>query len=186
MTDAPDVFPWLDLALDGDDVGALGKDIASLIDRQSRQRKIETSIPLLRNAVINALMKALHVDFLGLFADGWSVANELHAYKHPDPPGRVAIVTLGKHQVSRDLKPVVTIHYGAQHSLPLDMAFLIVGTFKGIELTLGGGEIIAVGSGHCDLSIQLLLDGKEAGTEKAIKDWKLPGSHAFEPGIPIL
>jgi len=143
--------------------------------------------PLLHGAVEQAVTLALDMDVLAFLADAWSTAKAIHDLKAQDPtkPDAVSIVKLGKHSITRELKPVVHVQLGAETRVPLNIAMALIGTFQGIELSVGAGGILAVGSGTCDLSVDFRLSGESLGNPTTLKTWKLPGEHRFTPPIAV-
>ena len=141
--------------------------------------------PLLKGAVEQAVGAALDMDVLAFLADAWTTAREIHALKKPDRPDAVSIVKLGKHSITRELKPVVHVRIGAETDVPLDIALALIGAFEGIELSVGGGAILAVGSGACNLSLEFRLAEETVGEPVKLGAWKLPGEHRFTPPVAI-
>jgi len=187
MTDAPDTAQSTKLGdlLGPDTTAAMTQSVA---DAAAKTESLAHCGPLLHGAVAQAVQSTLDLDVLAFLADAWSTASQIHDLKSVDPanPGAVAIVKLGKHSITRELKPVIHVRLGAETHVPLDIAVALIGSFQGIELSVGGGKILGVGSGSCDLSVDFRLAGQSLGTPRALKSWKLPGEHRFNPPVAIL
>jgi hypothetical protein len=141
--------------------------------------------PLLDGAIAQAMKSALDFNVLAFLADGWSTAKQIHELAHTGKPGSVAIVKLGKHSITREMKPVVHVRLGVETNVPIDLSIQLTGTFDGIELSVGNGGILAVGSGTCGLALDLKLAGQPLGNTRKLATWKLPGEHRFAPPIAV-
>lgn len=141
---------------------------------------------LLRHAIADAVTSGLHIDVLGVIAEGWITAEEIEAYRvtAPENVGKVAVLKLAKHSITRELRPVVTIGLGKSIRVPIDIAAALTGTFEGIALSIADGCIRSVGAGTCELSLEIMLAGKSLGGPPP-KSWTLPGVYAFDPALHI-
>ncbi len=183
MTDS-ETGPWLDEILTPEDAAKFAQ---SLAEKSAQNAAFGGFAPeLVRGALAKAVTSSLHLDVFATLVEGWRTANEIRAHRVPDPdhPGAVAVVKLGKHSITRELRPVVTIGLGAGLRHPLDVAVALTGTFQGIELSIADGCIQAIGAGTCELSIAFTLGGETLDGPPP-KSWKLPGAHRFVPPLPI-
>ena len=177
----------LDAVLGADGLATLAKQLAGQIQKDAKPKARIQSMAMLERAVGDKLAGALHIDVLGLLADGWNKAVELDDCRKRSlqSPQATMIVTLGRHSIARDLKPEIVVSYGAEQHFALDAAIAVAGAFEGVELALQAGEIVSVGSGHCNISVQLKLKGRDIGKAWELKRWALPGEYRFNPPLRL-
>ena len=176
--------PWLDAYLDP---GILTGWRAQMTDAVSAGRRALAIGPgaLIDAAIDDVVRSALHLDVLALLAEGWATASEIRELGKKTPPGQTAILRLAPHSITREIQPVIIVHFGADHKIPVNVAIEIAGSFLGIELSVENQAITAVGTGHCELSVQPKFAGQHVGQPKIIRDWTLPGRYAFQTPIAV-
>lgn len=176
---------FLDAVLGPEAATDIGSAIAATASLSARGLKIVPSA-VVKQAIDATIASALHVDLIALLAEGWVLSGDIKAFGDPraHPAGTTAVLTLGKHAIERDIKPVITIDLGGSHRFPVDLTIAVAGTFHGVEISIRDAAIVSVGSGTCDLAVSLMLAEKEVWT-KTLADWRLPGVHVFEKAIAI-
>lgn len=135
-----------------------------------------------------ALKAALDCDLLEVLAKGWAAASTLAEYadlqKHP--MGERSVVELGKHDVSRDVHPIVAVTIAPCPSVDLKFTFTITAHFGGLKLTVGDGHILGGAPGDAWASGQLSYDGVPLHKAAESRKVPIPGQFTFAaPGIAI-
>ena len=178
---------WLDDMFDADTVDQIHQAVTDAVGHDGELGKLAASLPMLPAAAASAVKSALHVDVLGLLADGWCTAKAIRAYKKPDkaPAGTTSILELGEHSIERDIKPTITVKLGQGLSFPLDIALTVKGAFQGIKLSIRDAHLISVGSGACKLSAQVKVAGRGVHDALTLKTIELPGEYVFRTPLAI-
>lgn len=176
---------FLDTVLGRDAAVDIGSAITATAALGVRGLKIVPSA-LVKQAIDATVASALHVDLIALLAEGWVLAGDIKAYgdRTVHPRGSTSILKLGKHDIERDIKPVVTIDLGGSHRFPVDLTIAVTGTFEGVEIAIRDAAIVSVGSGRCSVTVTLRVAHETIWTE-SLADWRLPGLHMFEKPIAI-
>ena len=135
-----------------------------------------------------ALRSALDTDLLEVLAKGWAAASTLTEYadleKHP--MGERSVVELGKHDVSRDVHPIVAVTIAPCPSVDLKFTFTIKAHFGGLKLTVGDGHILSGAPGEAWASGQLSYNGVPLHKAAESRKVPIPGKFTFAaPGIAI-
>jgi len=174
----PSTSYYLDAALGPEGSQTLARRIA---DAAAKRKDIQgaAALAMFAGAVATAIQAALHIDLIALFSEGWSTAQGVRNAKRADG---LSILKLGKHSVTRTLKPVITLSGMRQ---PLDMAIVLTGAFEGVALSVGREGIVSLGSGKCNVSVGLMLMGQQAGDPMTLQTWELPGERRFDPPLPL-
>ena len=135
-----------------------------------------------------ALKAALDYPVMDALARGWSTAALLAEYGDPTkhPPGERSVIELGGHQVSRELKPVVSVIIGSCPCVELDFTFAVSATFGGVKLAVCNAHIVGGETGDAWATAQLSLHEFPLHEPADSKKLALPGTfECTSPGIPI-
>lgn len=176
---------WLDDLLDADTRTDIEKQLAGAIEKDRVLRNLVMGTPILRGAIIRAVMACLHFDPLALLADGWCTARDIRACRNADKEtGKPVVLKLGAHSIERDMQPAVTVDLGSEKNFALDIGLSLAGNFKGVELTISGSKLVSVGSGTCSLSLQIKVAGRTVVSQD-LKTLDLPGEHRFAQPLAL-
>lgn len=175
---------WLDDLLDGPTRTDIEKQLVGAVDKDRVLRNLVIATPILRGAIIRAVMACLHFDPLVLLADGWCTARDIRACRNADKTGKPVVLKLGAHSIERDMHPAVTIDLGSKKSFALDIGLSLAGHFKGVELTIRETNLVSVGSGTCTLTLQIKVAGRTV-VSKDLKALDLPGEYRFAQPLAL-
>lgn len=131
--------------------------------------------------------KVLDVDVIGLLAHAWAKAWELHEYslgagKHP--PEEVTTLSLGKHELSQELRPAADLRFGAISKVTLEFVIELAAKLEEAQLTVTRGRIVRVGECRGSVSAQFKFAGVPLHDELESKSLPLTPSFAL-PGNGI-
>lgn len=135
-----------------------------------------------------ALAAALDCDLLALLAKGWANAKLLaeHADPAKHPRDERALVTLGGHDVMRDVHPVIAVTIGECPCMELDFTFAVTAHFGGLQLAIQDGHIIGGKAGEAWASGKLSCHGVPLHKPADTRKLAIPGTFSFAaPGIPL-
>ena len=135
-----------------------------------------------------ALGRALDCDLMEVLAKGWAGADLLAAFADPakHPPGERSVVTLGAHDLSRELKPVIAVTIGSCPSVEIEFGLAVSANFSGVKLTIADGHITGGQAGDAWASAQLSCQGVPLHDSAGTRKLPIPGAFQFEaPGVPI-
>jgi len=170
---------WLDDLLDAETRLDIERQLNSAVDKDRILRNLVVATPILRGAIIRAVMRCLHFDPLALLAEGWCSARDIRACRNADKAtGKPVVLKLGRHSIERDMHPTVTIDLGSEKSFDLNVGLSVAGYFEGIELTINNARLIAVGAGTCSLTLQIKV-AKRTIVSRELKTLELPGEYRF-------
>ncbi len=176
---------WLSDLLDATTRTDIEKQLNGAVDKDRVLRNLVVATPILRGAIIRAVMACLHFDPLVLLAEGWCTARDIRACRNADKvTGKPVVLKLGKHSIERDMYPAVTVDLGSEKSFDLNVGLNVAGTFEGIELTISDAKLVSVGSGICGLSLQIKVAGRTV-VSKDLKTLELPGEYRFAQSLVL-
>ena len=135
-----------------------------------------------------ALKTALDCDLLEVLAKGWAQARLLAEYADPKrhPPGERAVIELGKHDLTRELHPVIAITIGSCPCVELRFTFAVAAHFGGVQLAVMDGHIVGGSPGDAWATAQLSYQGVPLYPESESRKVAIPGEFRFAaPGIAI-
>jgi len=175
-----------------DDWQAMDKAVGDALRDDSALQKAHFP-PALSSAVANrvmgAVVGALDVKVLGLLADAWAKAREVHQYRTPDathPPDATTTLFLGEHELSADLHPVAQLDFSSVSHLTMRFTLSVSAKLRAAQLTIRNGHIIQIGKSDGSVSAKLKYGGVPLHKELRSQDWVLVGDHILtEPGIAI-
>ena len=188
MTDTLDLATdilWLDDLLESETLTDIEKQLVKAIDKDRTLHDLVIATPILRAAIVRAVMKCLHVDPLAVLADGWCAARDIRACRNADKAtGKPVVLKLGLHSISRDMRPAIIINLGSEKRFTLGLTLGLAGIFEGVELTISESKLVSVGSGTCNLSLQIKVAGRTV-ISRTLKTLALPGEYRFAEPIVL-
>jgi hypothetical protein len=157
---------------EADSPAAIAYQLASA-DPENLRRAMEGLPKATRDAAVREVAAAvgglLNVNLLDVLVAGWRKHQDLTsaAQRTLAVPGSTELVQLAAHQVSTSQDPYVTIlidgHTVATLRLNLSVVFDVSALMAGIS----AGRLVAVHSGHCDITATLAIDGVHVATRQA-------------------
>ena len=135
-----------------------------------------------------ALEQALDCDLMPVIAKAWKSSQLLAQYGDPEkhPPGERSVVELCGHELTRELKPVLTVTVGPCPPIELQLTLAVSASFDGVRLVIVDGHIIGGDLGTATASAQLSLNGQPLHDPAESRPAPLPGRFAFDPpGIAL-
>jgi hypothetical protein len=193
VTTAEPTVPRTALALlfgpGADSPDALAHQIASA-DPENLGRALEGLPKATREAAVREVAAAtagmLNVNLIDMLVAGWRKHHELvsAARRTLATPDSTELVQLAMHQVTEAQQPYVSVlvdgHRVATLNLDLSVVFDVSALLAGIR----AGRLVALHSGHCDITARLALEGANVVAKGARLD--LPGVISLGQGIRLL
>jgi hypothetical protein len=159
-------------------------------DPENLDRALEGLPKATREAAVREVAAAtaglLNVNLIDMLVAGWRKHHDLTsaARRTLAAPGSTELVQLATHQVTEAQQPYVSVlvdgHRVATLNLDLSVVFEISALLAGIR----AGRLVALHSGHCDITATLALEGTDIVTRRAHLD--LPGAISLGQGIRLL
>jgi hypothetical protein len=135
-----------------------------------------------------ALKSVLDRDLLEVLGKMWSEFSEISALADPAKhvPGERSVVTLGEHELKRELHPVIAVTVGPCPCVELKFLFSLAAHIGGVRLTIVDGHIVGGDLGELWASAQLSYEGVPLHPAQESAKVRVPGEVAFAPpGIKI-
>ena len=133
-----------------------------------------------------AVAGLLDVSLIGVLVSAWRTHQDLAsaARRTLAKPGSTELVPLAEHQITSVMHPYVTVFVDGYQvtTIHLDLSFLF-----DVQAVLAGirdGQLVALHSGHCDLTATLAIEKTEVATKQV--SFTLPGVIPLKPGIRLL
>jgi hypothetical protein len=136
----------------------------------------------------NAIKSVLDCDLLEILGGVWAKAAPLADLADPakNPPGKRSVVKLGKHDISRDLKPVVAVTIGTCPCVELNFTLALAAHVSGVRLWILDGYLIGGDLGELWASAQLSYEGVALHPAQESTKFGVPGEfNLASPGIKI-
>ncbi len=159
-------------------------------DPENLDRALEGLPKATRDAAVREVAAAtaglLNVNLIDMLVAGWRTHHDLisAARRTLAAPDSTELVQLATHQVTEAQQPYVSVlvdgHRVATLNLDLSVVFDISALLAGIR----AGRLVALHSGHCDITVTLALEGADVVTRRAHLD--LPGVISLGQGIRLL
>jgi hypothetical protein len=155
----------------------LGRALAHLPE-MTRQAAVQEAA-----AVAAGLLK---VDLIGVLARGWSEHADIvsAARRTLAAPASTEVVSMSGHEVTLEQHPSVSVLVDGQRMATLELGLSLVFAIKALMLLISGGRLIAIRSGHCDITATLAVQGTDLLTRQA--HLELPGVISLRRGIRLL
>jgi hypothetical protein len=190
LTTAAPPAPYTALALlFGPDAGSL-EDLIASADPERLGRALDGLPHATREAAIREVAAAtaglLNVNLIDVLMAGWRKYQTLTSVARTTlaAPNSTELVQLTTHRITQAQQPYVSVlvdgHRVATVNLQLSVVFDVSALLAGIR----AGRLVAVHSGHCDITATLALEGAEVATRRARLE--LPGVLALGEGIRLL
>jgi hypothetical protein len=135
-----------------------------------------------------ALTSVLDRDLLDVLGKMWSEFSEIAALADPakHPQGERSVVTLGEHELKRELHPVIAVTVGPCPCVELKFLFALTAHISGVRLSVVDGHIVGGDLGELWASAQLSYEGVPLHRAQESAKVRVPGEVAFAPpGIKI-
>lgn len=140
------------------------------------------------NELGTALKSVLDCDLIDLLARAWARAAPLAELADPAKlePGERTLVELGKHEVKRDLHPVIAVTIGSCPCVELEFKFALVANIGAVRLAVVDGHIVGGDLGEIWASAQLSYEGTPLHPPSESRKLALPALFELDPpGIKI-
>lgn len=135
-----------------------------------------------------ALQRALDRDVFDYFVAAWQAASEIRACAEQSArePGIAHVVTLGEHELSTTLRPVVHVDIDGLGAFDIPFDLALGAGFHTARLTLRGGALCAVDAGDCDVAAQLSYEGTPLHEKWHLQKVALGAPLRFDPPLPLV
>ena len=135
-----------------------------------------------------ALKSVLDCDLFEILAKGWAQAAPLAAFADPakHPPGERSVIELGKHDLSRELHPVIAVTIGDCPCVELNFTLTVTANVGGVRLAILDRHIVTADPGETWAKAQLSYEGTPLHEAMESRKIALPGEIRFaSPGVEI-
>ena len=135
-----------------------------------------------------ALKSVLDCDLFEILAKGWAQAAPLAAFADPakHPPGERSVIELGKHDLSRELHPVIAVTIGDCPCVELNFTLTITANVGGVRLAILDRHIVTADPGETWAKAQLSYEGTPLHEAMESRKIAIPGEIRFaSPGVEI-
>lgn len=128
----------------------------------------------------------LKVDLIGVLARGWREHADIvsAARRTLAAPASTELVSMSAHEITLEQRPSVSVLVDGQRMATLELGLSLVFDISFLMLLISGGRLVAVRSGHCDITATLALQGTDLLTRQA--HLELPGVISLRRGIRLL
>jgi hypothetical protein len=128
----------------------------------------------------------LNVDLVETLVNGWRkhqdlVAAARHTLAAPDS---TELVQLASHQVTEEQQPYVSVVIDGHRVADLTLDLSVVFDVSALLARVRAGRLVAVLSGHCDITAAVALQGADVVSKQA--HLELPGVVSLRRGIRLL
>jgi hypothetical protein len=157
---------------EADSPTAIAHQLAS-VDPENLGRALEGLPKATRDAAVREVAAAvgglLNVNLLDMLVAGWRKHQDLTsaARRTLTVPGSTELVQLAAHQVSTSQDPYVTILIDDHNVATLQLNLSVVFDVSALVAGIRAGRLVAVHSGHCDITATLAIDGVHVATRQA-------------------
>lgn len=128
----------------------------------------------------------LEVDLIGVLARGWREHTDIvsAARRTLAAPASTELVSMSAHEVTLEQHPSVSVLVDGQRMAALELGLSLVFDVNALMLLISGGRLVAVRSGHCDITATLAVQGTDLLVRRA--HLELPGVISLGRGIRLL
>jgi hypothetical protein len=145
--------------------------------------------PTREAAVLEAAAAAaglLDGDLTGMIVAGWRTHHDLVAAARRTlaAPTTTELVDLVDHQITTSQQPSVAVLVDGRQVATIQISLSVEFDIGALVAGVQAGRIVAIHSGHCEVTATLGIQGTAVLTKKARFD--LPGVIAVKPGIRLL
>jgi len=162
--------------------------VKSKLSEGNQVRSMKLAWSFVGKEIQAALESVLDCDLFEVLAKGWAQAAPLAGFADPakHPPGERSLVELGKHDLSRDLHPVIAVTIGSCPCVELNFTLTVTANISGVRLAILDRHIVTADPGETWASAQLSYEGTPLHEAPESKKIRIPGEIRFaSPGIEI-
>jgi hypothetical protein len=145
---------------------------------------------LTRDAAIRetraTLARLLDVDLIGVLVSAWRTHHDLTsaARRTLAVPGSTELVPLAEHQITSATHPYITVSVDGNHVATIQLDLSLLFDVKALLAGIRDGRLVALHSGHCDVTATLAIDQAEVISKHTRLE--LPGVIPLNRGIRLL
>jgi hypothetical protein len=193
LTTAVSPVPYSALTLlfgpEADSRNAIARQIASA-DPERFGRALEGLPKATREAAVREVAAAtaglLNVNLIDVLVAGWRKYHDLTsaARRTLAAPGSTELVQLATHRVAEAQQPYVSVLVDDRRVATLNLVLSVVFDVSALLAEIRAGRLVALHSGHCDVTATLTLEDADVVTKQA--HLELPGVVAVGAGIRLL
>jgi len=145
------------------------------ITREAAAREVGTAVAGL-----------LDISLTDVLVSAWRTHHDLisAARRTLAAPGSTELVPLAEHQISSAMHPYVTVFVDGYRVATIQLGLSLVFDVKALLAGIRDGRLIALHSGHCDVTATLAIDQTDVISKQA--RLQLPGVIPLNPGIRLL
>jgi len=169
---------------------ALAQPLLSATAWVNLDRALENIPKATREAAVREVTTAaaglLDVDMIGMLAAGWRKHHDLTAAARRtlEASGSTELVDLATHQITTTQHPAVTVLVDGHRVATLQLSLSVVFDVTALAAKISAGRLVALHSGHCDITATLAIEGTDVLTRQARLE--LPGAIPLSRGIRLL
>ncbi len=153
-------------------------------------RALEDIPATLREAAVrettNAANGLLNVNPIGFLVSGWQKHREViaAARRTMAAPGSIELVDLATHQITATQRPAVSLLVDNKRVATVELGLSVVFDISALVAGIGGGRLVAVHSGRCDVTATLAIQDTKVISRQVV--FELPGIIPLGRGIALL
>jgi hypothetical protein len=153
-------------------------------------RGLEKLPEITRDAAIReagaAVAGLLDVNLIGVLISAWKTHQDLSsaARRTLAVPGSTELVALAEHQITSAMHPYVTVSVDGYDVATIQIDLSLLFDVKALVAGIRDGRLVALHSGHCDVTATLAIDQSDVTSRQA--RLQLPGVIPFGHGIQLL
>jgi hypothetical protein len=133
-----------------------------------------------------AVAGLLDVSLVSVLVSAWKTHQDLTsaARRTMAVPGSTELVTLAEHQITSAMHPYVTVSVDGRHVATIQIDLSLLFDVKALMAGIRDGRMVALHSGHCDVTATLAIDQSDVISRQA--RLQLPGVIPLGHGIELL
>jgi hypothetical protein len=135
------------------------------------------------NAAVGGL---LDVSLGGVLVSAWRTHHDLisAARRTLAVPGSTELVALAEHEITSATHPYVTVSVNGHPVATIHVDLSLLFDVKALLAGIRDGQLVAVHSGHCDVTATLAIERTDVTTRRG--SFPLPGVIPLNPGIRLV
>jgi len=133
-----------------------------------------------------AVAGLLDVNVIGVLVSAWRMHHDLTsaARRTLAVPGSAELVPLAEHQITGAMHPYVTVFVDGYQVATIHVDLSLVFDVKALVTGIRDGRLVALHSGHCDVTATLAIEGTDVASRQT--SFQLPDVIPLSPGIRLL
>ena len=133
-----------------------------------------------------AVTGLLDVNLIGVLVSAWRTHEDLTsaARRTLAVPGTTELVPLAEHQITGAMHPYVTVFVDGYQVATIHVDLSLVFDVKALVTGIRDGRLVALHSGHCDVTATLAIEKTEVASRRV--SFTLPGVVPLNPGVRLL